>query len=181
MILLIVKNRYLLYGSIILISLLAACTRNNDAPSYEASARVVDGDTIILGKQLMIRLWGIDALEHQQYCILDNKEHPCGKRAAKALQQLIHDQLITCWQKDIDRYARIIAICKTQQGLELNKEMVQKGWAIDYTYYSGGAYRLLEHQAFKAQKGMWQYDDVQNPRAWRKENLIHKGNEKESK
>ncbi len=169
-------KRYLLYVMV----LLSGCIQKDDAPSYEAVASVVDGDTIILGRQLMIRLWGIDALENQQDCRLNNEKHDCGKQAKVALQALIKDQKITCKQKDIDRYGRIIAICKTSQGLQINEQMVRNGWAVDYTYYSGGMYRLLEHQAFQGQKGMWQYDHVQNPRAWRKENLTY-NNEKASK
>lgn len=157
----------------ILTFILSGCNNNKDASLYEASARVIDGDTIILGNRLLIRLWGIDALEDKQFCELKEEKHLCGKQASEALQQIINDQIITCRQKDIDQYQRIIAICVTSEGVELNKEMVRKGWAVDYTYYSAGTYRLLQHEAFKAQRGMWQYDYIQNPRVWRKENLVN--------
>ena len=44
--------------------------------------KVVDADTIILNKE-KIRLHGIDAPESEQYCYVNKKSWPCGKRATQ--------------------------------------------------------------------------------------------------
>ena len=52
-------------------------------------ARVVNGDTIDIAGQ-RIRLFGIDAPESGQTCIIDNQPWPCGEAATEALRRHMH-------------------------------------------------------------------------------------------
>ena len=74
-------------------------------------ASVIDGDTLeIHGKR--IRLHGIDAPESGQFCDKDGKQYRCGQQAALALSDSIGRATIRCEQRDIDRYKRIVAVCR---------------------------------------------------------------------
>ena len=66
------------------------------AQDISGKARVVDGDTIWIGKT-KIRLHGIDAPEMKQTCRTSKgKEQFCGKLAKQALQKLVKGQSVTC-------------------------------------------------------------------------------------
>jgi endonuclease YncB( thermonuclease family) len=58
--------------------------------------RVVDGDTIHIGKT-KIRLHGIDAPEMKQTChTSEGKEQMCGVLAKQALERLVRGKDVTC-------------------------------------------------------------------------------------
>ncbi len=118
------------------------------------AARVVDGDTLDIGGRV-IRLWGIDAPESAQRCEgRDGRTYECGRDATAVLSELTRSRQVACEARDRDRYQRTVAICRTEAG-ELNAAMVRRGWAIDYTQYSGGRYKT-EEAAAKAEKlGIW--------------------------
>ncbi|WP_333924357.1 thermonuclease family protein [Bradyrhizobium sp. CCBAU 21362] len=71
---------------VVLATLAAACP--TAAHDIVGRASVIDGDTIeIHGTR--IRLWGIDAPEHDQLCRGDDSElYRCGQKAAAALAGL---------------------------------------------------------------------------------------------
>lgn len=97
-------------------------------------ARVVDGDTIIIG-QTQIRLFGIDAPE---------LDHPYGQKSRWALIGLCRNRLVTAEIRETDHYGRTVARCLLPDGRDLSAEMVKRGWAIDWPKFSGGAYADLE-------------------------------------
>ena len=104
------------------------------AQSIIGKAKIIDGDTIHIGKN-KIRLHGIDAPEWNQSCSLSNKVWECGKKSTLMLQELIANQTVDCEISGIDKYKRYIAVCFSNE-VNLNKKMVQDGWAIAYRYYS---------------------------------------------
>jgi endonuclease YncB( thermonuclease family) len=55
---------------------------------------------------------------------------------------------VSCEQKDIDRYKRIVAVCSVK-GVDLNACMVQEGLALAYRQY-GTEYIAQENDARKA-------------------------------
>lgn len=118
------------------------------------TAHIIDGDTIeIIGTQ--VRLWGIDAPEHDQTCQGKSGErYACGSAASAMLRELAALRQVECTPRDHDRYGRTVAVCRTESG-ELNAAMVRRGWAVDYTRYSGGHYRAERQQARDAQLGIW--------------------------
>ncbi|MCW5697559.1 MAG: thermonuclease family protein [Bauldia sp.] len=117
---------------------------------------VVDGDSLELRGE-RIRLNGIDAVEGPQEC-LDARGRPwaCGRAAAAALQAFLDEALPTvCEEIDRDQYDRMIAVCWRADGVEVNAWLVAKGWALDYTRHSGGAYAKLEAAAAAEGLGIW--------------------------
>ncbi len=137
--------------------------------TYSGFGEASDGDSILLNKAIKIRLWGIDAPEYDQQCTQGSKKVDCGRKAQKFLESLLQGGKISCRQKDIDHYGRIIAICKTNDNIEINKRLVEEGWAIDYTRYSGARYRMIEYRAKRENKGLWQYT-FDLPYIWRQNN-----------
>ena len=114
-------------------------------------AYAADGDTLVLaGKR--IRLFGVDAFEHNQTC----GRFKCGRRATSALRDLLRGQAVTCVKQDSDRYGRIVAVCETADGRDIGREMVRRGLAVAYRSFSG-RYIADENIAKSAGAGAWAY------------------------
>jgi endonuclease YncB( thermonuclease family) len=122
------------------------------AGSIIGKAKVIDGDTIHIGKK-KIRLHGIDAPERNQNCMYKNQKWECGKESTSALKKLINNQLVYCKTNSMDKYSRYIAICFANE-INLNKMMVKKGWAIAYRYYSLD-FVAEEESARLNKEGVW--------------------------
>ena len=126
--------------------------------------RVVDGDTIHIGKT-KIRLHGIDAPEMKQTCrTRKGEEQMCGQLAKQALQRLVKGQDVTCKGDTRDRYKRLIAVCYVGP-LDINERMVTDGWAIAYRKYSMD-YVRAETFAKSRREGLWRGEFVP-PWEWR--------------
>ncbi len=128
------------------------------------TATIIDGDTLII-KGKRIRLYGIDAPESPQYCIKNRKSYRCGKQAGIALSKKIYQRTIQCEQRTIDRYKRIVAVCRLGS-IDLNRWMVLQGWAVAYRKYSL-AYLYEEKVAKNAKTGIWAGSFVK-PHRWRR-------------
>jgi endonuclease YncB( thermonuclease family) len=124
----------------------------SSGPSLAGVASVIDGDTIEIHGQ-RIRLHGIDAPESSQTCKVDGEPWRCGKDAAFKLADKIGKQTVTCEQKDVDRYGRVVAVCSAG-GEDLNGWMVSEGLAVAYRQYSKD-YVGQEEQAKTAGIGVW--------------------------
>jgi endonuclease YncB( thermonuclease family) len=128
-------------------------------------ASVIDGDTIeISGTR--IRLHGVDAPESAQLCQnVDAKGYRCGQKAALALSDKIGTMNVSCEQRDVDRYQRIVAVCSLN-GDDLNAWLVQEGYALAYRQY-GSDYISEEDAARKTKRGLWA-GSFTPPWDWRK-------------
>ena len=127
--------------------------------------RVVDGDTIHIGKT-KIRLHGIDAPEMKQECYrVDGTPYRCGEAATDALRVLIGADPVRCEGDTLDRYKRLIAICYSGTA-DLNAEMVRQGWALAYRRYSKD-YVSAEKEAQDAKRGIWA-GEFEPPWEWRR-------------
>src|SRR5437763_13306997 len=103
------------------------------APAVRAAdlvgqASIIDGDTIEIHGQ-RIRLFGIDAPEHDQLCEAAGSQYRCGQQAALALSDQIGRQTVDCVPHDVDQYGRVVAVCSAG-GEDLNAWMVSQGWAL---------------------------------------------------
>lgn len=130
----------------------------------QGTASVIDGDTLDLHGQ-RIRLHGIDAPESKQTCTRNGEAWRCGQAAALALAERIGRQPIACEQRDIDRYKRVVAICRLGEE-NLNAWLVRSGWAMAYRQYAKG-YVADEESARAARVGIWA-SEVQPPWEWRR-------------
>jgi endonuclease YncB( thermonuclease family) len=116
-------------------------------------ASVIDGDTIEIHGQ-RIRLHGIDAPESSQTCLdADGQKWRCGQRAALALQDLIGRRTVTCDERDVDRYGRVVGRCLVDE-IDINEWLVAEGLALAYRHYSMD-YVAAEATARAARRGMW--------------------------
>jgi micrococcal nuclease len=94
---------------------------------------IVDGDTFwISSKDVRIRVWGLDAPE---------RGTPAGPTATAALSGLISGQTLTCRQRDIDRYGRIVGQCFLADGRDITAAMIASGTATEYCRFSHNHYR----------------------------------------
>lgn len=126
---------------------------------------VTDGDTLVIGG-VKVRLFGIDAPESSQTCTRAGKVYGCGREAAFALADLVRNKTDTCARKDTDRYGRMVGVCRVG-GTEVNRALVQQGWALPYLQYGGGIYSGAAGQAKSAGKGLYA-GTFQNPWDYRK-------------
>lgn len=129
------------------------------------TASVIDGDTIdIHGTR--IRFHAIDAIESRQRCTLPNgREWNCGRDAAFALADKIGRSPVSCEVRDVDRYKRLVAICRLR-GEDLNAWLVRNGWAVAYRRY-GLDYVEEEELARENRSGIWA-SHFMMPWDWRK-------------
>jgi endonuclease YncB( thermonuclease family) len=128
------------------------------------TASVIDGDTIEIHGQ-RIRLHGIDTPESSQLCERDGKPYRCGQVAALALSDRIGRRPVSCEQRDMDRYGRIVAVC-SQSGEDLNGWLVRQGYGVAYRKYSLD-YVPQEEAAHSERLGMWSGRFVM-PWLWRR-------------
>jgi len=107
--------------------------------------RVIDGDTIVVGTNI-VRLAEIDAPEMKQ---------PYGPEAKKVLANMIlHKTVVVQWKRR-GRYRRIIGQVYLK-GEWINCAMVAKGWARQFKSYSRSAVLAeVELAARGGLAGMW--------------------------
>lgn len=128
-------------------------------------ASVIDGDTLDI-RGVRIRLHGVDAPESAQLCQnIDGSPYRCGQKAALSLSDKIGTSNVSCEQKDVDRYQRIVAVCSLR-GEDLNAWLVQEGHALAYRQY-GTDYVSEEDGARKTKRGLWA-GSFTPPWDWRK-------------
>ena len=130
----------------------------NDRNELAGLAKVVDGDTILLGNA-RIRLEGIDAFELSQTC----GSYPCGRLARQVLRDLVRGKSVRCDVEGTDRYGRGLGRCYVDD-TDVGAEMVGSGLALSRSY----SYDDLEDSARATKKGAWAHA-VQDPREFRRD------------
>ena len=106
--------------------------------------RVVDGDTFDIGGH-RIRLEGVDAPEMAT---------PFGNPAKHHLAALLAAGPVACEDTGARTYNRVVARCFTADGRNLDAAMVEDGWAVPMTRFSGGRHMLRYADAMIAGRGM---------------------------
>ncbi|HWO07090.1 MAG TPA: thermonuclease family protein [Candidatus Paceibacterota bacterium] len=134
-------------------------------PTY-AVTKIIDGDTIAVsidGKTETVRLIGIDTPE-----TVDTRvEVQCfGAESFAKLRSLLTNRKVSLeideGEGERDKYKRLLAYVFRDDGLFINKYMVEEGYAYEYTYDTAYHYqkefRAAETAAKNAQKGLWAPD-----------------------
>ncbi|KQQ13704.1 nuclease [Methylobacterium sp. Leaf121] len=135
------------------------------AEPFVGRASIIDGDTLDV-RGTRIRLHGIDAPESAQLCKdAAGKDYRCGQAAALALADHIGKRLVTCDPREIDRYGRVVAVCRADAE-ELNAWMVGQGHAVAYRRYTED-YVNTELTAKALRHGIWA-GTFQDPSEWRR-------------
>ena len=117
--------------------------------------RVHDGDTVSLsykGRKYKVRLIGIDAPELGQ--------RPWGFRSKEHLKELLTGE--TSIEVDVqrhDKYGRLLAYLRRNDGTLINEAMVEDGYALLLTIPPNVKYadelRGAQVEARRAQRGIW--------------------------
>lgn len=123
---------------------------------------VHDGDTWKDQSCTWHRLWGVDAVELDQTCDGEG----CGILAREALRNILTAGEVLCDQRHMS-HERVVGRC-TVNGIDVGRQMVRLGWAIDVPRYSGGEYASEEAEARAAGRGMHAYKHVVSPEQWRR-------------
>ena len=157
-------------ATVVLIAIVAFWNILLPAPSHAApsawSGKVVgvsDGDTITVmrdGRGIKIRLAEIDTPEKRQ---------PYSQAAKRFTSELCFRKVVTVKPTTIDRYGRLVGHVVTQDGRQLNEELVRAGLAWQYKRYSKSAkLAALEAEARKAKRGLWSEPNPIPPWEWRR-------------
>jgi endonuclease YncB( thermonuclease family) len=149
---------------LLLATILLLASSSAWAEEWQGAARVIDGDTVIIGGT-RLRLISLDAPEGKQTC-RDSKEveYDCGQSASHELERLIGGREIGCSGDKRDRYGRPLVVCFAGS-LNLNAELVRSGWAISFL---GRDYEREEAEARTAKRGLWEGTFL-TPQEWRRE------------
>lgn len=153
-----------------LVAVASAWLAKQSEVSYSGVPRFVDGDSLFLAGE-EIRMLGIDAPEYNQTCLQDDAaaSFACGKQALVFLKQIARGGDLVCEGWEHDKYDRLLATCYSGD-LDLNREMVLKGWAVSF-----GDYEAEELIAKREQRGLWA-GSFDAPSRWRRQsNEAHAG------
>jgi endonuclease YncB( thermonuclease family) len=145
----------ILFPLAIILALLFSVSAFGKEPVRDIKAtvvKIVDGDTVHAltpdRTKLKIRLYGIDAPEVQH----GKKEgQSYGNEAKDTLTSLVLNKAVIVRVLDIDRYKRQVCIILLN-GQDINRNMVDKGYAWAYRQYLGSAYasEYIDHYYYHA-------------------------------
>lgn len=168
-----IPPKYRMWASIALIVILAVAQQlgliSGENGSRQSSlqtggeivgrAKAVDGDSLkIRGDE--VRMVGIDAPEGRQTCQKNGRDWDCGNASRTFLISMIGGRDVTCTFDKRDKHDRALGTCHAG-GVNLNREMVRRGYAVSY-----GRYRADESAAKSAKRGIWA-GQFQRPKQWR--------------
>lgn len=129
--------------------------------------RIIDGDTIeVLDKNkktAKVRLYGIDCPEmHQAF----------GKKAKRAMADLVFNQEVEVHPVGHDRYKRQIGVVILKNGTNVNLKMIELGFAWVYPRYCKEDFckdwRMAEGISMDQGIGLWAAPQPMPPWEWRR-------------
>jgi len=143
--------------------LIAACLLTGP-PAFAAditgAPTIIDGETLEVGGK-RFTLWGIDAPDPRQTCIIRRRDYNCGRISTTALMDLVAGVNVTCRPvKGTTNVARCYA-----GGYELSEGMIHTGWALAMPR-DHARFAPIEKKAATARRGLWQGEFVM-PWDWR--------------
>ncbi|WP_251767361.1 thermonuclease family protein [Shewanella indica] len=161
-------NCLLLLGCFLSLGSAQASIADNLCIPYTASEKVTlayinDGDTLTLKDGRLIRLIGVNAPEiDHQYPGL-SQPYSMEARAFVASKLKVGDELALMFgSSKLDPYGRTLAYVFTPNGLLLQQELLQQGFAMARVYQEHPFWECfaeLEQQARTQNAGLWQFED----------------------
>lgn len=148
------KRKVLLCCAVVawFVAIIAVCMLQQANAADGRVVRVKDGDTLAVlldGKQVSVRLYGIDAPE---------KKQPFGQAAREYAASLVAGKDVAVDELAIDRYGRTVAMV-TVGGVNLQEKMLSAGYVWVYDGYCHRpecpGWRGLQSEAQAAKKGLW--------------------------
>jgi endonuclease YncB( thermonuclease family) len=135
-------------------AVLWATTFSVQAMTVSGRAEIVDGDTIVIGRQT-IRIFGIDAPEAGQRCNrADGTTWRCDQTIMDRLDAML-GSTVTCKGDGFDDFDRLLAVCGSQDVSDIGAALVQEGHAWAFVRYSQD-YVAEQDKARSARLGIWQ-------------------------
>lgn len=136
--------------------------------------KIFDGDSFIMrdaqGREVEVRLHGIDAPEHRQ---------PWSRRSRQALVGMLRGHRIVIETVTVDAYDRTVAVAyRASDRLNVNQEMVRQGHAWVYRRYTDDAELIrMETEARDASRGLWGLPEAERipPWQWRRDRRARGG------
>jgi endonuclease YncB( thermonuclease family) len=121
---------------------------------------IVDGETLEVGGT-RFRLWGIDAPDPRQRCVIRGRDYNCGRISTTALMDLVAGVKVRC--RPVAKSPGV-ARCYAG-GYELSEGMVHTGWALSMPR-NHARFAPIEKKVAAARHGLWQGEFVM-PWDWR--------------
>jgi endonuclease YncB( thermonuclease family) len=146
-------------------AIVAAWPTQARGETQSVTGRVIgvrDGDSITVlapgNEQLKVRLEGIDAPELKQ---------PFSQQSKQALSDFVFSKTVVLQVTGKDRYKRTLAVVMVE-GVNVNLEMVRRGFAWRFDKYSKDAELLAAQEEAKAgRQGLWRDPEPVPPWEWR--------------
>jgi endonuclease YncB( thermonuclease family) len=124
---------------------------------------VIDGETLEVGGK-RFRLWGIDAPDPRQTCVIRKREYNCGRISTTALMDLVAGVKVKC--RPVAKTGNV-ARCYAGD-YELSAGMVFTGWAMAMPR-DHARFAPIEKKAAAERRGLWQGEFVM-PWDWKPQN-----------
>lgn len=155
----------------LLIATLLAIGPTNPAkadPDYEVlsgTARAIDADTLEFGFR-RIDLWGADAMNRFQKCLVNGQSTACGADAWQVTTNLLVATPITCEVRGKSRYHRNMAVCRNANGIDIGQSLIVRGMAVARPDQMP-EYQAIQDRAEQAKVGVWAGEFI-DPLKWRR-------------
>lgn len=130
------------------------------AADITGTPTIIDGETLEVGGK-RFRLWGIDAPDPRQTCVIRKREYNCGRISTTALMDLVAGVNVTC--RPVAK-SKGVARCYAG-GYELSEGMIHTGWALAMPR-DHARFAPIEKRAAAKRHGLWQGEFVM-PWDWR--------------
>lgn len=137
------------FALLAVVAMIAAKLNDTAKIEHAGAFYAADGDSLTSGAE-RLRLEGIDAPELHQVCEREGEAWACGRVAREALQSMVLGSGTRCQGSRRDRYNRLLVVCRSGTGGDINAAMVRQGMAISY-----GGYGKEEAEARAARAGLW--------------------------